>query len=242
MVSKLTFKNDKSTKKRKRDHRPTEKSDQEKSSQENGAKISNKEDDGEEQTWVSATSVDDLNGPCMIILNDSQRMCMASDASGKIFATQISSMEPTSVQQVFVIGRAVQSDQFTLKSYLGKYVSISKYGSCEATSEAIGPEERMEIEKKETGDGWMVRSVWDRYISIKNREVRCDSDDSRFQETFVIRVQARFRKRQTKAARDGEQSIRTSELERLVGASLTSEQIRTLKQAFKGMLWLISNI
>ncbi|KAK9371992.1 FRG1-like family-domain-containing protein [Lipomyces chichibuensis] len=239
MVSKLTFKNDK-PKKRKRDKageeedqddgyksRKTSSSETQKAQQDHGQNEDN------EEGWVNAKTKDDLNGPCMFILNDSPPLCMSSDGSGKVFPTVIKSYDPSNVQQVFVLGNIVQSEKYTVKSYLGKYFTVSKYGICEATSEAIGPEQELAIERKETGDGWVITSAWDKYFCLSHNDVRCDSESAGFKETLMIRVQAKFRKRPSKTIDESQRKIHTRELEEKVGAPLDYETIKILKQAFR---------
>ncbi|KAK9321636.1 FRG1-like family-domain-containing protein [Lipomyces orientalis] len=237
MVSKLTFKNDMS-KKRKRE-KAVEEDDlgvgYESKKVTSSETAKNEVDhENDEEGWVTAKSKDDLNGPCMFILNDSPPVCMSSDGSGKVFPTVIKSFDPSNVQQVFVLGNIVQSDKYTLKSYLGKYFTVSKYGVCEATSEAIGREQELEIERKGTGDGWVIRSAWDRYLCLSPNDVRCDSESVGFKETLMIRVQAKFRKHPKRTIDESQRKIHTRELEEKVGAPLDYDTVKMLKRAFKG--------
>ncbi|KAK9370553.1 FRG1-like family-domain-containing protein [Lipomyces kononenkoae] len=237
MVSKLTFKNDK-TKKRKRektgeDENPDKgyTSKQIISSERQETRL---DQDDDEEGWVTAKTKDDLNGPCMIIVNDTPPICMSSDGAGKIYSSVTQSYDPSSVQQVFVLGNIVQSERYTLKSYLGKYFTVSKYGICEATSEAIGPEQELSIERKvDTADGWVIASTWDKHLCVSPNDVRCDSESAGFQETMMIRVQAKFRKRPSKTIDESQQKIHTRELEEKVGKPLDYDTIKVLKKAYK---------
>ncbi|KAK9477885.1 hypothetical protein V1514DRAFT_332774 [Lipomyces japonicus] len=235
MVSKLVFKGDK-VKKRKQDHSQKEGLDQDKIKK--SQKVSRKYGhitQEEENKWVLAKSLDDLNGPCMIVKDGEEPCCMACDGSGKMYSAPISTFEPTNVQQVFVLGNIVQSDSRTLKSYAGKLVSISKYGICEAKLEAIGPEQEIKIERHLLDDDrWVIRSIWDKYLTIKSKDVRGDTDDVNENEIFTIRVQSKYRKREIKLDDDSDRIIHTNELERLVGDSLSREDAKWLKKAFKG--------
>ncbi|KAK9467543.1 actin cross-linking [Lipomyces arxii] len=237
MVSKLTFKNDK-PKKRKREKHVSyadlgddEFHPKKSSGREVGGAEELEVDAGE--GWVTALSTDYLDGPCMFILNDSPPVCMSSDGAGKTFTTPISSLDPTNVQQVWVIGSIVQSEKYTLKSYLGKYLTVSKFGVCEASAEAIGPEQEFEIEHEETGNGWVIKSIYGKYLSLNGKDIRCDSEVSGFKETLLIRSQAKFRKRTKKVVDESEMKIHTKELEEKVGAPLDYDTIKLLKKAFK---------
>ncbi|KAK9236014.1 FRG1-like family-domain-containing protein [Lipomyces kononenkoae] len=236
MVSKLTFKNDKPKKRKHEKAGEDDDLDKGYKSKKNAAperQEAQLDHEDEEEGWVNAKTKDDLNGPCMIIVNDAPPICMSSDGSGKIYSTVIKSYDPSNVQQVFVLGNIVQSEKYTLKSYLGKYFTISKYGICEATSEAIGPEQELSIERKETGEGWVIASTWDKYLCVSPKDVRCDSEAAGFQETLMIRVQAKFRKRPAKTLDESQRKIHTKELEEKVGRPLDYDTIKMLKKAYK---------
>lgn len=80
------------------------------------------------------------------------------------------------MKQVFVFVPIVQSEKIALKSYMGKYLTISRYGVCEALAEAIGPEQEFEFVKPESGNGWSIKSVWEKFLSIDEKDIRCDSE------------------------------------------------------------------
>ena len=129
MVTPLSFKGDKRTKKRKR----LDKSDDGATPllpADNVTAVTTPEDD---DSWVSADSVDDLVGPIMIVLVTQSPSCLACDANGKVFASAIENIidgniataEPHDVRQVWIASRVTGTETLTFKSFHGKCVMPS---------------------------------------------------------------------------------------------------------------------
>ncbi|KAK7202621.1 hypothetical protein BZA70DRAFT_292137 [Myxozyma melibiosi] len=260
MVSKLKFKNDGPSKKKRKITDTTKSTDVlDKKLKESSPSAAEET----ETTWVSAEVVEDLNGPCMILL-DSPPLGISSDSLGKLFTTPLASLTPRSVQQVFVLARlpltvskrpsstSTEKDkkeeaerQVTLKSHLGKYLSVSKFGGVDATAEAIGPEQIFEVvksskEQEKEQNRFALRSVaYDKYLAIdvsspSSPSIRCDSDSISQSELFHIRIQSHFRHREpTSNTPSTELKIHTRELEERVGAKLEREHIKLLKAAYR---------
>ncbi|KAK9379181.1 actin cross-linking [Kockiozyma suomiensis] len=229
MVSKLTFKSDKSTKKRKRHVDADSKQD----GQQDQDRRQDQESQDQPNEWVDAEMTCDLNGPCMFLVNQNSTLLgISCDSAGKLFASA-SSSTPSSVQQVLVLSPILQSSFFTLKSYLGKFISVSKYGVCEATSEAIGPEQQFQLELLDNGL-WSIKSVaHNMYLSLDQKDVRCDSSQASLNESFTIRVQSKYLKRPKKEIKSESLKIHTKELEERVGSKLDYDSIKLLKAAYK---------
>lgn len=134
MVKPLSFKGDKKSKKRKRrddeDGKPsdlttapsTSKPDD---SQEGDAGIDANEPD---QTWVTADVPTDIGGPVVFVLPTSPPTCLACDANGKVFASEVenmvegdpSSAEPHDVRQVWVTTKVAGSESIGFKGHHGR--------------------------------------------------------------------------------------------------------------------------
>ncbi|OLL27135.1 Protein frg1 [Neolecta irregularis DAH-3] len=229
-TKKLTFKGE-SKKKRKRKDPET--------SQNN-----NHEDDGDPEGWTFPTSLELLSGPLILI----SRACLGAplalscDPIGKLFTSKLSeNLEPEDVRQVWVITTVGGTEKFALKSHTGKYLSVDKFGSLTANTEAIGLMEAWSLERV-TDNGWTLKSKIEKYVSIgkvqNGYEIRGDSEHLTENEIFILRVQKRFLKRRLAEAKKVEDQkkphkVSRSELERLVGKKLTDERVKELRKADK---------
>ncbi|KAK9472210.1 FRG1-like family-domain-containing protein [Dipodascopsis tothii] len=229
MVSKLTFKNDKKRKREKADR--SDKVHKAERPERTTAVVPEEEPEG----WVSAETAEELRGPCMLVqVGPDGAHCVATDGAGRVSAAAVGDeLEPSAVRQVLVIVPIVQSPRFALKSHAGKFVTVSKYGVCEATAEAIGPEQ--ELEFVEAGGLWHVRSAWGKLLRVAPPDVRCDgelgADGALEADTaLTVRVQARFRPRAAAAA-TAEERLSTRELETRAGMALDRDAVRALRRA-----------
>ena len=129
MVKALTFKGDKKPKKRKRAE-PGEGS-AEADDGERQLKVAKAADDaneGEDDGWVSADVVTDINGPVMFVLPTEPPTALACDANGKVFTLPIENIvdnnpitaEPHDVRQVWVANKIVGTDHFRFRGHHGK--------------------------------------------------------------------------------------------------------------------------
>lgn len=249
MVSKLIFKGD-NNRKRKR-HR----------SSEDKSKRLKHDDDAvgtaaQAEGWINASN--HLNGPIVIaVLGDSAPVCMCADSEGKVFTSTdldlygdsdsvMECIEPSSVQQVFVLGALNFVDgkqkldtqspalQFSLKTSHGRFLSAHKSGVLEARATSVGPNEMFTFEQ--VSNSWTIKTIWNQFVSI----VPCESSktgyearaDSKAPFTVTVRMQAKFVPSIPKAKKDYEY-LSTRQLEERAGRRLTSDQVRELKAANK---------
>lgn len=125
MVKPLAFKGDKKVKKRKRN--TAEEGDAEAHTSEELVKRSDAPPD-EDENWVSADAVPDITGPVVFVLPTQPVTCLACDANGKVFASQIENMvedspstaEPHDVRQVWIANRVAGTEGFSFKGHHGK--------------------------------------------------------------------------------------------------------------------------
>ncbi|KAF8254088.1 actin-crosslinking protein [Wilcoxina mikolae CBS 423.85] len=252
MVSALRFKGEKKPKKRKRIAGSKDEDGESSALAPTSKKASTKkEHDPDEEGWVDSEVLDDLTGPILITLATTPPSCLASDAAGSVFASpltlitgeNLSTAEPSDVQQVWVCARVYGSTtKFTLKSHLGRYLSVDKHGVLSATREAISPEEEFTPVRAELGGGrWAWQTVREKFIGVeeggKGTVVRGDREEIGFCETWMVRLQKRNKVR-VKAGGGGtageggmKDRVTRRELEELAGVKLENEQVKMLRKA-----------
>jgi protein FRG1 len=138
MVKPLHFKGDKKVKKRKRTADPSDATDAPDSkalitTTDSGAAAApqapgaNTEDD---DSWVDAEVPSDVSGPIVVVLPTEPMTCLACDANGKVFCSEIencvdgkaNTAEPHDVRQVWVASRVAGAEGYNLKGHHGRYV------------------------------------------------------------------------------------------------------------------------
>lgn len=130
MVKPLTFKGDKP---KKRKHRSDDTSAPKpskipKDAPEQGPEEA--DEDTQDQSWVSADAPSDLAGPIILVLPSEKPTCVASDANGKVFASELENLiegdpataEPHDVRQVWVATRVAGTEGFSFKGHHGRFV------------------------------------------------------------------------------------------------------------------------
>ncbi|KAI1477076.1 actin-crosslinking protein [Daldinia eschscholtzii] len=245
MVKPLSFKGDKKPKKRKRTEAEPSAGD---AGPSNCTTTATAEDAENDDSWVSADAVGDVQGPVMIVLPTEPPTCLACDANGKIFTDPIvniidanpASAEPHDVRQVWVANKIYGTENFRFKGRYGKYLSCDKYGILSATSEAISPLETWTIiPTPDTPGTFQIQSQNETFLTTKEStkangapEVRGDATEINFDTTLRIRMQARFKPR-LKATKEekAKERISRKELEEAVGRRLNEDEVRTLKKA-----------
>lgn len=134
MVKPLSFKGDKKPKKRKR----VEADPSAENAGTSGSAVATTADDVEnDDTWVSADAVGDVQGPILFVLPTEPPTCLACDANGKVFTDPIvniidgnpASAEPHDVRQVWVANKIHGTEFFRFKGRYGKYVSSQTFVS-----------------------------------------------------------------------------------------------------------------
>lgn len=131
MVKPLTFKGDKKPKKRKLSDKDDESRKKVALSSSTNENPPPTEDTDDDHHWVSADVPSDVAGPVVIVLPSSPPTCLACDANGKVFVSEIenliegnpSTAEPHDVRQVWVATKIAGSDAFNFKGHHGRYGS-----------------------------------------------------------------------------------------------------------------------
>lgn len=125
MVKPLAFKGDKKSKKRKALHPE--------STEEGNSKAltvqNNTTEADEDDSWVTADVPTDITGPIIFILPSATPTCIACDANGKVFASEIENIvegdlataEPHDVRQVWIASRVAGTDDISFKGHHGRY-------------------------------------------------------------------------------------------------------------------------
>ena len=165
-VKALSFKGDKKPKKRKhRDHD---------ADGEPGALVPTSEavaaDPHDDDTWTTPDAPSDLSGPIMLALPTTPLTCLASDAHGNVFASQIENMveehaetaEPHDVRQVWVANQVAGTGKVSFKASHGGFLSCDSLGVLGARREARGTEEGFVVEEVDTEQGklrWRIKTA-----------------------------------------------------------------------------------
>lgn len=79
----------------------------------------------EDDSWVTAELATDMTGPVIIILPTASASCIACDANGKVFTSEIKNIiegdvataEPHDVRQVWVANRVVGTEYASFKGH-----------------------------------------------------------------------------------------------------------------------------
>ncbi|MCJ1299895.1 hypothetical protein MMC08_002689 [Hypocenomyce scalaris] len=199
----------------------------------------------EDDSWVTAEAPSDITGPVIFALPSTPPTCIACDANGKVFASELenlvegdlSTAEPHDVRQVWVANRVAGTDNISFKGHHGRYLSCDKFGILSATTEAISPEESfLCIATPSTPGTFSIQTQREKFLTMtedtKVPEVRGDAESVSFNATFRIRMQARFKPR-LKANKESKarEKISRKELEEVVGRRLDDDEVRRLKRA-----------
>ena len=127
MVKPLAFKGEKRSKKRKAVH-PDDTSVGD--GEEKLLTVSKGETEAEDDdSWVTAEVATDVIGPIIFVLPSASPTCLACDANGKVFASELentiegdaATAEPHDVRQVFIASSIAGTDQISFKGHHGRY-------------------------------------------------------------------------------------------------------------------------
>lgn len=188
MVKPLVFKGDQKPKKRKTLHPESS------LTLENGdSKYQSTAAEAEDDSWVTAEASTDVTGPIIFALPSVRPACIASDANGKVFLSELKNLiqgdlataEPHDVRQVWIASRIAGTNEISFKGHHGRYgiacdmrslylvADVSSYLSCDkigllsATCEAISPEESfLCIPSPETPGTFSVQTVREKFLTI----------------------------------------------------------------------------
>ena len=128
MVKPLAFKGDKKSKKRKAPHPESTEEANSRDLTVHSTTTETEEDD----SWVTAEAPTDITGPMIFALPSAKPTCIACDANGKVFASEIENIvegdlttaEPHDVRQVFIASRVAGTEEVSFKGHHGRYVEI----------------------------------------------------------------------------------------------------------------------
>lgn len=131
MVKPLAFKGEKKSKKRKAPHvEGDDKFGDDRITDDPQALITQSAiaDGAEDDSWVTAESSGDVAGPVVIVLPSAKATCVACDANGKVFASEIENIvdgnaataEPHDVRQVWIANRVAGTEEVSLKGHHGR--------------------------------------------------------------------------------------------------------------------------
>ena len=129
MVKPLTFKGDKKVKKRKAHHVDSE---DELGSKTLQVKTLPTEDSQSDDSWVTAEGVADVNGPVIFVLPSIRPACLACDANGKVFISDLENMvdehpqtaEPHDVRQVWIASKIAGKEDMSFKAHNHRYQKL----------------------------------------------------------------------------------------------------------------------
>jgi protein FRG1 len=125
MVKPLSFKGDKKVKKRK--HARVEE-DGERNDSKALAVAGGADTVEEDDSWVTAEALVDLTGPVVVAVPTEPPTCIACDANGTVFLSELENLvegdvttaEPHDVRQVWIANRIAGTDSVSLKGHHGR--------------------------------------------------------------------------------------------------------------------------
>ncbi|KAI8894088.1 FRG1-like family-domain-containing protein [Globomyces pollinis-pini] len=156
---------------------------------------SKKQKDG----WMAVDIPSEIHGPT-IIMNHTFNLLNSVQSTNKIsFKSVPHEFEPDTLNadtdpwvgsQVW-ISHPLGQDKYSFKSCFDKYLTCDKFGVVTCEMEAVGQTETWKVEKLETG--FAIKSYFDKYLSVQDGLIRCDSDIPGLNETFHLRMQYSFK-------------------------------------------------
>lgn len=203
----------------------------------------------DDDTWVTADEPSDLSGPTLLVLPTSPPACLACDAAGDVFLSNLENIiegnlgtaEPHDVRQVWIatkvptgVGKEGEDKGDVLVSFKGshgRYLGCER-GSLRADAVAVGLCEGFKVFRD---TGFSLQGNGKGYICVKETtkgwEVRGDGDEP---STVEVRMQAKFKPR-LKADKEikAREKISRRELEAAVGRKLEDNEVKRLKRARK---------
>ena len=82
----------------------------------------------DDDSWVGAEASTDITGPIIFILPSAKATCIACDANGKVFTSELENIvegdpataEPHDVRQVWIASRVAGTDSVSFKGHHGR--------------------------------------------------------------------------------------------------------------------------
>jgi protein FRG1 len=126
MVKPLSFKGDKKPKKRK--YPSVDDDIHERKSQKALVIADAVSTSNDDDSWVTAEAATDITGPIIFALPSNPPSCIACDATGKVFTSELDNIvegdlataEPHDVRQVWVANRVAGTDNISFKGHHGR--------------------------------------------------------------------------------------------------------------------------
>ena len=127
MVKPLAFKGERKPKKRKSTHLDSSFAPEDSDSK--ALTIQNTIAEAEEDdSWVTAEAATDVTGPIIFALPSTRPTCIACDANGKVFTSELENIiesdlataEPHDVRQVWIANRVAGTDEISFKGHHGR--------------------------------------------------------------------------------------------------------------------------
>ncbi|KAJ5278826.1 hypothetical protein N7478_004198 [Penicillium angulare] len=250
MVKPLTFKGDKPKKRKVRSDDPEKSSTKTRKTTGPDPEADN-ENPPDDTSWVSADAPSDLGGPIVLVLPSDKATCVASDANGVVFASELENLidgnaetaEPHDVRQVWVVTKVAGTEGYSFKGHHGKYLSCDNHGIMSATASAVGHYESfIVIPSPDIGGAFYLQTRGgdaESFLCVKESskassgvEIRGDAETISFETGVRIRMQARFKPR-LRASKESKayEKISKKELEELVGRNLEDDEVKRLRRA-----------
>ena len=127
MVKPLAFKGERKPKKRKSTHLDNSFAPEDSDSK--ALTIQNTIAEAEQDdSWVTAEAATDVTGPIIFALPSTRPTCIACDANGKVFTSELENIiesdlataEPHDVRQVWIANRVAGTDEISFKGHHGR--------------------------------------------------------------------------------------------------------------------------
>ena len=130
MVKPLAFKGERKSKKRKTAHAHNILNIEEGGREDLTPKSTiNEAEEEQDDSWVTAEIPTDISGPIVFALPSASPTCLACDANGKVFTSEIvniiegnlATTEPHDVRQVWIASRIAGTDEISFRGHHGRY-------------------------------------------------------------------------------------------------------------------------
>jgi len=120
--------------------------------------------------WIKAKKI--TSGPCLIIASfPFGDAALSVDAQFKLYWSPLSRpIEPTQVNQVFVIKTIIDSKKILLKSCFDRHLGTDSSGFIDCDKEAAGSSHQWEIIPSQDAESWALKSYFDTFLSIEMQD------------------------------------------------------------------------
>ncbi|KAL7748083.1 hypothetical protein RI367_006629 [Sorochytrium milnesiophthora] len=243
--SKLTFKRSSKTDEERQERKKRKKS-KSTSSQPGGSEDASVEADVPTEGWLPVRAIEHFKGPVVLYHRGTDPITSLFSMPESEVVTMkavspddnVQTLQPTQVNQVFIaqklVGSSSGSDAWGLKSSEGKFLGCDKFGVVTCGREAVGPTE--EWIPTVLDDGVALQSIYGKYLKVDQptekqtaHQLRCDSDEIGFCETFLVKCQA-----QVVALAQQQRKAQIAEASKASGALKSQLEAAKLYQSWGG--------